>query len=263
MNFFHQFHTEPQIIHNQKICFEPHIHSEVEIIAVFDGFAKLIANGCEYNVEAGDFIVIFPNIIHSYTLEKNVDVGKFIFNPNDMSDFNFIFEKKIPESPIIRRNIASKTTLPSLAREILDCYKNSSTAVKKAYLLLLTGKLLELCNLKEKNVYNDNIVFKILEYCKNNFSSKIGLEDVANALYVSKSCVSHVFCCKLKINFRNYINLLRINQATVLLRTQNMNITEIAAYSGFGSIRSFNRAFAKVVGVTPKEYKKNLSLKGE
>ena len=145
-----------------------------------------------------------------------------------------------------------------LAEEILSEFRTSSDAVKKAYLLLLTGKLLKLCTFEESRDYGDTIVLKIFDYCKNNYTHDITLDEVANALYVSKSYVSHIFCCKLKINFRNYINTLRVNKAVSLLRHSNISATEAAEQSGFGSMRTFNRAFVKYMGVTPREYKGNI-----
>ena len=263
MSYFHQYHTEPQIIHNQKICFAPHLHNEVEIIALFQGSAALTADGDSYSVDAGDFLVIFPNTIHSYTLEKNVDVGKFIFNPADMPELDSVFKTKRPVSPVIKYDIVSKSGLNTLAKEILLHYKTSSPPVQKAYLLLLAGKLLELCEFKEYKSLNDNIITGIFDYCKNNFRSDITLDDVAKALFVSKSYISHIFCCKLKINFRSYINSLRIKEAALLLRQNNLTITEISEQSGFGSIRTFNRAFLSHMGVTPKMYKNSLLTQTE
>lgn len=258
MHYFHQYHTEPQIIHNQKICFAPHLHSEVEIIALFSGNASLIADGLKYPLNAGDFVIIFPNVVHSYALERNVDVGKFIFSPDTVSELEHILKNKRPKSPVITREKVLNTNLESLSREILLSYKASSPPVRKAYLLLLAGKLLELCELEEQKDLKDNIVIQILDYCKQNFRSDITLTDVANALFVSKSYISHIFCCKLKINFRSYINTIRINEAALLMRQGNITITEAAQRSGFGSIRTFNRAFVKYMGTTPKEYKKLL-----
>ncbi len=259
MNYIYQYHTETQIIHNQKISFVPHLHDEVEIITLFHGSASLIADGLSYMLTTGDFVIIFPDFVHSYTLEKDVDVGKFIFNPETIPDLNLIFKKERPKSPVIKHEKISGTNICSLAREILLSYKSSSVPVQKAYLFLLTGKLLELCEFEEHKALNDSIIIKISDYCKQNFRSDITLTDVANALFVSKSYISHIFCSKLKINFRSYINILRINEATRLMRQDNITVTEAAQRSGVDSIRTFNRAFFKHIGTTPKEYKKNFS----
>ena len=86
MNYFHQYHTETQIIHNQKICFAPHLHDEVEIITLFRGSASLTADGLSYTLSAGDFVIIFPDVVHGYAFENNVDVGKFIFSPGTVPE---------------------------------------------------------------------------------------------------------------------------------------------------------------------------------
>lgn len=80
MNYIHQYHTEPQIIHNRKIDFVPHLHDEIEIISVFGGSATLTADGYSYNVSKGDFIILFPNIIHSYSHEKNIRTKKTLMS---------------------------------------------------------------------------------------------------------------------------------------------------------------------------------------
>lgn len=257
MNYIHQYHTEPQIIHNTKIDFVPHLHDEVEIISIFGGSATVTADGYSYNVSEGDFVIVFPNVVHSYSLEKNVDVGKFIFSADQTPELNALLKDKRPKTPVIGKCKTQNTNLILLAKDILQYFKTSSDAVKKAYLLLLLGKLLELCEFEDCKNYNDTVVLKIFDYCKQNFCGDITLESVAKALFVSKSYVSHIFCCKLKINFRNYINTLRINKAASLLRQNNISATEAAQQSGFGSIRTFNRAFLKYMGVTPKEYKKS------
>ncbi len=257
MNYFHQYHTETQIIHNQKICFAPHLHDEVEIITLFRGSASLTADGLSYTLSAGDFVIIFPDVVHGYAFENNVDVGKFIFSPGTVPELERILKNQHPKSPVIKYEKVSETNLGALAKEILLSYKLSSAPVQKAYLLLLAGKLFELCEFEEYKAANDSIIIKIFDYCRQNFRSDITLTDVANALFVSKSYISHIFCCKLKINFRDYINVLRINEASLLMRRDNITVTEAAQRSGFGSIRTFNRAFFKHMGTTPKEYKKN------
>lgn len=60
--------------------------SFLKIDIVIETSAPLTAVGIEYGVEKGDFIINFPDTIHAARPKKNVDVGKFIFNPADISD---------------------------------------------------------------------------------------------------------------------------------------------------------------------------------
>ena len=253
MNFFHEYHKEMRIIHNQRIRFDPHLHREVEIIALFKGNASLSVGGRDYKMTEGDLLVVFPNTVHSYTSEESVDVGKFIFSPDILPELRDVFNTQFPQCPIV----PDSDELIYLSNEILTSFNASSPTVKKAYLLLLTGKLLEKCRLESRNDFDGDTLNAILEYCQKNFRSHLRQSDVAAALHISESYLSHVFSAKMEINFCRYINILRIGEARRLLTEDSRSITEIAYDCGFSSLRSFNRAFAEQMGMTPREYKKS------
>ena len=97
---------------------------------------------------------------------------------------------------------------------------------------------------------------KILNYCSLNYKENISVDDVANALSISRSTVSHTFGNQLKVGFCDYINMLRLVEARELLRNSDLSITEIAQNTGFETIRTFNRAFLKERGISPSQYRK-------
>lgn len=256
MSFFHEYHGEPRIIHNQKIRFEPHLHYEVEIIALFRGRVSLTVGGKDYSMCGGDLLIVFPNTVHSYTLEEGVDVGKFIFSPDTLPELRDVFGSSFPRSPII----SDCPELTELAADILDSFEKSSAAVKKAYLLLLAGKMIEKCAPESKSDFDGDTLNAILDYCRNNFRNGLRQRDVACALHVSESYISHVFSAKMEINFCKYLNILRVNEARRLLTEGSESITEIAYECGFSSPRSFNRAFAELTGTSPREYRKSFAV---
>lgn len=252
---FHQYNKEPQIIKNSRINFEPHFHNDVEIIAMLSGTAYAIVDGKQYTLESGDFIIVFPDIIHSYRTDNPVEVEKFIFDPILLTELNNIFEKTIPKTPLIRKSELYNSGIPLLAEEIISNYHNSSRAVKSGYLILLTGKLIELCSLLPRDNTTIGAVNQILVFCRNNYKNQITIEKISSELFLSKSYISHIFSDKLKIGFRDYINILRINEAERLLNESELSITDISELCGFGSIRSFNRAFYKYHNIPPKKFR--------
>ena len=128
MSFFHEYHGEPRIIHNQKIRFEPHLHYELEIIVLFRGRVSLTVGGAEYSMSEGDILIVFPNTVHSYTSEEGVDVGKFIFSPDFLPEIRDVLGASYPKQPIISGAIE----ILGLARDILLSFEQSSAAVKNA-----------------------------------------------------------------------------------------------------------------------------------
>ncbi|HNV47732.1 MAG TPA: helix-turn-helix transcriptional regulator, partial [Spirochaetota bacterium] len=53
----------------------------------------------------------------------------------------------------------------------------------------------------------------------------------------------------------DYVNELRVRDAAAMLDGTSENIIDIAFAVGFESLRTFNRAFLKVMNVTPTEYR--------
>ena len=60
---------------------------------------------------------------------------------------------------------------------------------------------------------------------------------------------------KLHIGFNDYINSLRVSNACKHLLKTDLSITEISEIVGFNTLRTFNRAFVKQMGITPSDYR--------
>jgi AraC-like DNA-binding protein len=65
---------------------------------------------------------------------------------------------------------------------------------------------------------------------------------------------------RLEMNYSNFINSYRIQEAKILLFAPEKiddSILDIAYEVGFNSKAVFNRAFKKFTGMTPSEFRKN------
>ena len=60
---------------------------------------------------------------------------------------------------------------------------------------------------------------------------------------MGKYYISHLFKDRLGIGFHEYVNMMRVNEATKLLTETTESVTDIAYQVGFSCPRSFNRAF--------------------
>ena len=58
------------------------------------------------------------------------------------------------------------------------------------------------------------------------------------------------------MNFRQYLNHIRLDYALGLLRTTDYSVTRVWEEAGFNSQRSFNRFFQETLGETPLAYRK-------
>lgn len=88
---------------------------------------------------------------------------------------------------------------------------------------------------------------------KNYFDSNLGLSMMSVEFNISEGYVSTLFKEQVGINFADYVEKLRIEQACLLLNQNKMTIVQIAEQVGYNSIQSFRRAFKKVKGVSPSK----------
>ena len=101
-------------------------------------------------------------------------------------------------------------------------------------------------------------IAKINEYINNNYMNPIKLCDIAQLVSMSDSALSHFFKKRTNRNIVDYINDIRISNATKMLFETTNSISEIAFLCGFNNISNFNRIFKKNKGKTPSEYRESI-----
>ena len=255
MNYLQQYHQQPQILHNQRIGFAPHLHDEVEIVVLFKGSAVLTHNGRQFPMQAGDCAFLYPGCVHSYASETAVDVGKFIFSPHGLPELEQTFAAGVSLTPVIRREQLTDTGIPELAAEILERYSRCTPMEQHAYLFLLAARLLPFCPPQEPPEPGGTPLNRVLRYCRERYRSDLTLDSVAAALFISPHHISHLFNHRLGMGFRDYVNLLRLDEAEALLRQSDRSVTEIASLCGFGSTRTLDRVFLRHRGMSPRDYR--------
>ena len=82
------------------------------------------------------------------------------------------------------------------------------------------------------------------------------IESVCKAVGVSRTKVNDILRSEFGSTFTNYINKLRLIEASrLLIENPDARITEIAYSLGFKNISYFNKLFKEQFGSTPKTFK--------
>lgn len=94
-------------------------------------------------------------------------------------------------------------------------------------------------------------------------NSTISIKELASHIGTNRTYLSDYFTHVLQTTFYDYINRLRIEKKSTLLMQEHPEYTleQIATESGFQSISTFRRAFQKITGMTPSEYRKTINNK--
>ncbi|KAF5090652.1 HTH-type transcriptional activator RhaR [anaerobic digester metagenome] len=115
------------------------------------------------------------------------------------------------------------------------------------------------------NVYNSlilvqsKIIKQALIFINDSYCEKITLNDLAAHLHMSKAYLSKLFNQEVGVNFTTYLNDKRIQKSLEYLEDKDMNLADIALQVGFEDQSYFTKVFKKLLGETPKEYRKRIT----
>jgi AraC-like DNA-binding protein len=104
---------------------------------------------------------------------------------------------------------------------------------------------------------NLDVIYRAVQYIRQNYSSKITLEDVAKAVYLSPTYLCKIFKKEVGCNFNEYLNKLRIEKSKQLLAQHGSSIADIMTVVGFDDQSYFTKVFKRVAGVSPKHFRKS------
>jgi transcriptional regulator GlxA family with amidase domain len=91
-------------------------------------------------------------------------------------------------------------------------------------------------------------------------ASSVRASELAGRLRRTPAQLAREFHASVGVCVKDHLKTLQIEEAKELLRTTTRSTAEIAVAAGFGTARSFYRAFRRRTGVSPTEYRKEMSL---
>lgn len=124
-------------------------------------------------------------------------------------------------------------------------------------------RLLTLADLQnEESSRSDSDIQRIkamLHHIHEYYGQQITLKDIADAAAVSERECSRCFQRCFRESAITYLNKYRIRVAAGLLLKTTDSVTAISRQCGFRSVSYFGRLFQKLLGCTPKDYRKKAS----
>lgn len=232
-----------------------HIHITMEIVLVTSGELNMTINGKEYAITEGCGVFVPPLEPHTFHSKKANRCHVLMFS-DEIVDYFSTFAK----DHLFNRHIfpVSRASF-ELVNRILPNETNTVDWISaNAVIAPLCYDIIHGCEFKKRKIPFDDTAYRILEYVNAHFRENITLDHVARAVAAHPVTVSKMFSKQTKHGFSYYLQYTRCTYAAKLIKVTSLTLSEIAYESGFGCIRSFNRAFLSVYGITPTEYKKQI-----
>ncbi len=165
-----------------------------------------------------------------------------------------------PEHPT--RIDALPPRLYTLMYELFNTHRDEQDALREFHtqrlLYAIFGELVKAQSEQADYDQKDAVYRAITEYINNHYGQKLTLDKIAASTGVSKYTLCRLFKEKRGISLFAYVEIVRVNNAAVLLNEKKLTIKEACFESGFKSMPTFFRAFKKVTGKTPAEYRRHI-----
>ena len=100
---------------------------------------------------------------------------------------------------------------------------------------------------------------RVREYVEKNLSEPISLREAAGAAGLEEKYFSAFFHRKTGVRFRDWLAGRRVDRAIEILTQHDHTITNVAESVGFQDLRTFERSFKRITGVTPREFKRSVA----
>lgn len=208
-------------------------------------------------INEGTCFFLFPNVWHRYKPDINTGWEEYWvgFNgtyPDDMMQKNFFS----PDQPFVHAGLSEPLLI--LFQRLLDTVQNGVPG----YHQIIAGITLEILGLvhnisfyKSQSEDPDTLLInKAMFLLRESLERPIDLQQLVRELPMGYSKFRKLFKQVTGYSPHQYLLNLRINKAKELLKTTELNISEIAYQSGFESEFYFSRFFKKNTGMPPSAF---------
>lgn len=262
--------------------FEGESHNFWEFICVDKGEVGVTAGDSFTILKRGDIAFHQPNEFHNVQAVSGIAPNLVVISFQCTDDAMRFFKKKILQIDETERNLLADIIIE--ARRCFDCRLDDpylqNMPMKEPDLfgaeqmihLLLTQFIIHLIrrysaplmlhkrlprfeSIKATKSRSDTEVFnRIVGYLEEKLNTRVTIEQICHDNLIGRSQLQKIFKEQCNMGIIEYFSLMKINAAKELMRTNQMNFTQISEHLGYTSIHYFSRQFKKVTGMTPSEY---------
>lgn len=246
-----------------------HMHNMTQLLLILDGECDIfIGNRC-YHAVSDDLVIINPQQFHhiisqdvATLISVLIDVNGFSIDgggDNIYFNLNSMEVKNNPRYNTIRYLLYSIIAYNTM-ENVNSIYTNRAIAYSFFAQLVNDFKVVAP---KETTLNKESLdtINKINGYLNDHYKEKITLTYLSEKFNYSVSYLSRLYKNSYGLNFIDIYDNLRINHSLNDLLQGNKTIQEISDEHGFEDVRSYVRAFKKINGTTPNEYRQKYERK--
>ena len=151
-------------------------------------------------------------------------------------------------------------TLSDIYIKKADSLRDPEAVVDLLYEMQLdyTERMHKLKNERHGSIY----VMRAIDYIYDHLDESLTMQKLAEYVGLNPSYFSKLFAKETHITVKTYINKVKIQTASQMLKDLDLAISDISLSLGYSSQSAFTAVFRKYTGLTPGEYRAELTHSG-
>lgn len=254
-----------------------HTHKEYELVLLHGGNCRFLVGNQFFYLQPGQLLMLDGMTIHkAYVSGDPQDYERSILRFDSdwirplLQDINLerllnLFEEN--SSGLIRIfKKRDEAIIENMIGEIATLVDLEENRLNEARLKLVVVQLLIQISISTDYIIRKDqgfrdekteIAEKVSNFLFKNYHRSISIDDVSQAVNISKSYMSHVFKEVTGHTIMTYLMQYRLSKArSQITQEPNQLIKVISQENGFESEAHFSRFFKKNIGLSPSQYKK-------
>jgi AraC-like DNA-binding protein len=237
----------------------PHAHECFELLYVLEGRCQIKAPTGDYIAQTNDLIVFRPYQWHEETqLTHTYAVVCLRFPREFLAEYRIPLPEPglLPTVVALPRGDAFRAILERIVAEYQqrDAYSEAMIAAYMLQFAVLLRRALKHSDAGASGGAPPQAT-DLRRLLDQHVSSTASIRDLAQQVHMSESHFSHQVKALLGVAPKTYVREQRIARARELLLSTALSVEEIAALLGYDASTSFFRAFKRVTGITPGEFR--------
>lgn len=238
----------------------PHAHHYAELFYIVGGDGQFRIEDRLYPVQANQMIIVNPNVMHTevsyeaHPLEYIVlGVEGLELSVTDTQENRFRLVDCRGGSDIL-------TCLRHILQETQAAQPGYET-ICQAYMEILILRLMRSTrfSVAAGAPSASNQCAAVRHYIDTHYKESLTLDTLAKQAHLNKFYLAHAFREEYGMSPIHYMITRRVDESRYLLRETDMSMSQIARILGFSSASYFSQSFRKAEGISPMEYRKQMS----
>ncbi|MGX7047965.1 hypothetical protein RU86_GL000639 [Lactococcus piscium] len=246
--------SQTMSLHN----YGPTVRTHYIFHIILDGKGTFSVDDQQFHLSKGDIFLVRPDMIHRYISDANAPWSYCWLAIKGPVVADFLEKTPFANNVHVIQSHHFSTYIDIIQNTLQIRDANPSSELKLTSLCLdFFNKLMtdDFISSKEKVLTYQKLPVNTMTYLLNNYTDDIKVSDISDHMFVNRSHLSRVFKSYYNTTIQNALQQIRINAAANLLYTTHQSILDISIAVGFNSQIVFNRAFKKLTGLNPSQFR--------